>query len=563
MNSGQLSFDDLGVPLQDVTWVVVDLETTGGSPAKGARITEFGAVKVRGGEVIGEFQSLVDPQIPIPGFISVLTGITDQMVAGAPRIESVLPAFLEFAHDTVLVAHNAPFDIGFLKHNARDLDIPWPGNAVVDTATLARKTFTRDEFPNVKLASLAAKLSTVSPDHRALTDARATVDVLHAIFERLGPRGISTLDDLTTFTAKVTEQQRRKKHLADGVPAAPGVYLFRDANDEILYVGTSKNLRSRVRSYFTAAETRSKMNQMIAMAQRIETIVCATGVEAAVRELRLIARHRPAFNQRSKNAEKANWLKLTNEPWPRLTIVKSVQDDDADYIGPFGSRRAADAAREILFESTQLRQCTQRLPINTQVPSCILAEMERCLSPCDGSTTTVEYSSEVHAVRGVLTRDPQDLVARQHQRMQDLSAMERFEEAASIRDRTHTMLRAISRTQRLRAITQEPEIIASEPTDAGWNVHVIRFGRLAAAGFLDRDSDPELWLSQLVALAETVEPGFGPAPAALVEETEIIARWLESDGVRLIRGSWVWPATMAARYLDRFSWDDHLASLDA
>lgn len=562
MNSAQLSFDDIGTPLNEVVWCVVDLETTGGSPLKGAQITEFGAVKICGGEVLGEFQSLVDPQVPIPGFISVLTGITDQMVQGAPDVAAVLPAFLEFAAGTVLVAHNAPFDLGFLKHAARDLDIPWPGNDVIDTATLARKTFTRDEFPNVKLASLAAKFSGVSPDHRALTDARATVDVLHAIFERLGRMGVSTFEDLTTFNSKVTAQQRTKKYLADAVPNAPGVYLFRDANDQVLYIGTSKNLRSRVRSYFTAAETRSKMTRMIAMAKRVESIVCATPTEAAVRELRLIAHHRPAFNQRSKNANKLNWLKLTNEPWPRLSIVKTVLDDGANYFGPFGSHRAAEAARETMHDSTKIRQCVQRLAVIPRGSTCMLAEIDRCLSPCDGSVSSDLYGAEVAALRAVLSDDAGSLITAQHQHMSDLAAMERYEEAASVRDRTHTVLRAISRTQRLRSLTSESEIIASERVDGGWNVHAIRYGRLAAAGFLPDGTDPDTWLAQLLTFAETVAPGFGPAPAALVEETEILARWLEGDGTRLVRGSWVWPATMAIQHIERFSWDDHLATLD-
>src|SRR3954453_22408097 len=106
----QLSLDDLGTPLSDVVFVVVDLETTGGTPADSA-ITEIGAVKVRGGEVLGEFQTLVDPGGPVPPFIEVLTGITDLVVRSAPRIDTALPAFLEFARGCVLVAHNAPFDM--------------------------------------------------------------------------------------------------------------------------------------------------------------------------------------------------------------------------------------------------------------------------------------------------------------------------------------------------------------------------------------------------------------------------------------------------------------------
>ena len=150
----QASFDELGTPLRETTFVVVDLETTGGS-AHSCEITEIGAVKVRGGEVLGEFQTLVRPGAAIPPFIAVLTGITDAMVAGAPRLEQALPAFLEFARGTVLVAHNAPFDLGFLKAGCDRLEIAWPGHDSLDTAKLARRVLTRDEAPNCKLGTLA------------------------------------------------------------------------------------------------------------------------------------------------------------------------------------------------------------------------------------------------------------------------------------------------------------------------------------------------------------------------------------------------------------------------
>ena len=114
-------------------------------------ITEIGAVKVRGGEVLGEFQTLVNPHTEIPPFIAVLTGISNSMVSDAPPIDSALPAFLEFAAGTVLVAHNAPFDVGFLRHFAERQGRAWPKFEVVDTAKLARRVITRDDAPNCKL----------------------------------------------------------------------------------------------------------------------------------------------------------------------------------------------------------------------------------------------------------------------------------------------------------------------------------------------------------------------------------------------------------------------------
>ena len=132
----QLSLEDIGTPLYDVTFVVVDLETTG-THAGTAEITEIGAVKLRAGEVVGEFQTLVKPEHSvITPFVSRLTGITHAMVDDAPTIRSVLPSFLEFAAGTVLVAHNAPFDIGFLRSACDRLDYHWPNPQVLDTVTL-------------------------------------------------------------------------------------------------------------------------------------------------------------------------------------------------------------------------------------------------------------------------------------------------------------------------------------------------------------------------------------------------------------------------------------------
>lgn len=199
----QGTLDELGTPLSQITFVVFDLETTGVSAGEHA-ITEIGAVKVRGGEVLGEFATLVDPGSPIPPFISVLTGITDSMVVAAPRIESVLPSFLEFAAGSTLVAHNAGFDLGFVRAACAAHGYPPPAHQVVDTVDLARKLLTRDEAPNCKLSTLARIFSGTEPCHRALADARATVDVLHALLERAGSFGVRTLEELKGFVRAPT-----------------------------------------------------------------------------------------------------------------------------------------------------------------------------------------------------------------------------------------------------------------------------------------------------------------------------------------------------------------------
>jgi len=206
-DSWQSTLQDFGRPLKETTFVVIDLETTGGAPHLGAGITEIGAVKVRGGEVLGEFKTFIDPQHPIPGYITDLTGITDEMVFQSPTIREVFPSLLEFmgpASSTVLVAQNAPFDLSFLTFAARDHGFEWPAFPVLDTAIIARKVLSRDEVPNCKLGTLAAFFGTeTTPNHRALDDARATVDVFHGLLERLGTHEIYTLEELNNFGKKV------------------------------------------------------------------------------------------------------------------------------------------------------------------------------------------------------------------------------------------------------------------------------------------------------------------------------------------------------------------------
>jgi DNA polymerase-3 subunit epsilon len=551
--AAQMSFDELGRPLRDLTFCVVDLETTGAAFSQGAMITEIGAVKVRGGEVLGEFQTLVNPHTEIPPFIAVLTGITNTMVAQAPPVESVLPAFLEFARGCVLVAHNAPFDVGFLQHNARELGHPWPRFEVLDTARLARRVVTRDDAPNCKLSSLAIAFgASTTPNHRALADARATVDVLHGLFERLGNLGVHTLEELQTFSSRVTAAQRRKRHLAEGLPHAPGVYLFRDDRGRVLYIGTSRDLRTRVRSYFTASETRSRMGEMVGIASGVDGIACATPLEAEVRELRLIAQHKPRYNRRSRFPEKVHWLKLTNEAWPRLSLVRRVLDDDADYLGPFPSRKRAEKTLAALHEAFPVRQCSDRLTLRPTGTACVLAEMDRCLAPCDGSVDLDTYALMVRDLRDNLLRRADEVVDAISERMLRLSAEERFEDAGVHRDRLAAFVRAASRTQRLTALTRCPELVAARREDDGrWAVHVVRYGRLAGAGVIPPEAHAGQYVEQLRASSESVSPGLGPTPAATAEETERVLRWLESPGIRLVHveGEWSCPVRGAARHL--------------
>jgi DNA polymerase III subunit epsilon len=516
--------DDLGTPLLDVEFVVLDLETTGGSPAND-RITEVGAVKIRGGEILGSFHSLVNPEVSIPPLISALTGITDGMVAEAEPIEVVLPCLLEFLGGAVLVAHNASFDRRFVQANLERHGYQRMANRVVCTARLARKLLPRDEVPNVRLATLAAYLgATVAPCHRALTDARATVDVFHSLLERAGSFGVLALEDLIEFPSARAGASFKKVHLADRLPRCPGVYLFRDAAGRVLYVGKAKDLRTRVRSYFSG-DGRVKIADLLRELAAIDHQPCATELEASVREVRLIQHHRPRYNRRSRNPERYCYLKLTRERFPRLSLVRRVQPDGARYLGPFGSAGQAELVKAAIEDALPLRRCTMRIGARGGGSACALLELGRCLGPCTGAVDQEGYATLVATLEAALDGDPEPVLGPLRRRMAAYAAEQRYEQAAGARDRLEALTRALAEARRAAALAGAEEIILARPHRDGREVTVVRRGQLAAVGLVAAGDQPGV--ERLLALAAPPELFDGPPPRHLADEVNLVTRWLE------------------------------------
>ena len=554
MSTQALTIADIGQPLSQTTFVVVDLETAGGKPID-AGITEIGAVKVRGGEVVGEFRTFCTPGVPIPAFISVLTGITDHHVAGAPSVETAVREFLAFANfdsgdQPVLVAHNAPFDGGFLKAACTKFDIEWPKPPILDTVVLARKILRKDEVRNRKLATLAQYFrAPVSPTHRALDDARATVSVLHGLIERVGNLGVNDLEGLQTFNGPATERRRRKRYLADGLPDKPGVYIFYDGNNRPLYVGTSTNIRKRVMSYFTAAETRSRMTSMVELAQRVDAHVCATTLEATIREIRMINELRPSYNFRSRNPEKTTWVTMTNERFPRLSLSRqsTLPDSDRIAIGPFTNGAGAELAMHAIHQVTDLRQCKERITSKTSIAPCILHEMKRCIAPCMTGGDTVGYEEIVADANSILSGNSREVSSQLMEKIRDLVQREKFEDAAAIRDRMHALEDGIYRSSRLREISSIPLIIAAQQNAiGGWDIHALSHGRFAAGIVAPPGEDPKPYVLKLKASL----PADVRLPT-LISEIELVLKWLSNGVTRLVEISeghtWLHPINAKVR----------------
>lgn len=543
------------VSLADTTFVVVDLETTGGratakTPGDGYdAITEIGAVKVRGGEVLGELATLVDPGRAIPPQIVELTGITTAMVRDAPRIDAVLPSFLEFCRGAVLVAHNAGFDIGFLRAAAQRAQIGWPRPPVLCTVKLARRVLTRDEAPSVKLSALARLFgASTTPTHRALDDARATVDVLHGLIERVGNQGIHTYADLRSYLPDVTPAQRRNRALADRLPNRPGVYLFRGPSAEVLYVGTAVDLRRRVRQYFTGADPRARMKEMASLARAVDHVECAHDLEAGVRELRLLAAHAPPYNRRSKFPQRWWWVALTDEAFPRLSTVRNPGPRTA--FGPFSARSDAVQSAALLARFTGLRTCTARFGA---------AGAHRCpeveLSPCPATqdVDAAQYAAAVRRATALIDGTDHSALAAALAHIGEVAAARRYETAARLRDHAAVAIEALWRGQRLRALTDLPELVAARGDGTGgWHFAVIRHGQLAGAGTAPRGVPPMPVVDAICAAAQVILPTATPLGGALVEETALIARWLAAPGVRIVRTDtgYATPIGSAGRYAD-------------
>lgn len=508
----QETFDDLGTPLGDVTFACVDLETTGGAPPE-SRITEIGAVKYRGGERIGTFHTLIDPGVSIPRFITYLTGIDDVAVAGAPQLEAVLPSLVEFLNGTVFVAHNASFDFRFLNHDLRRLGYPALEGPPVCTARLARRVVAED-VPNVRLATVAQFFrSTVRPSHRALPDAEACAEVLHGLLDLGGRLGIVTLGDLHGAVRARGHPHAGKIRLTDHLPHAPGVYVFRrpatDAGPgEVLYVGKSRDIRTRVRSYFHG-DDRRKIHNLLAEAGAVEAHPCATDLEALVLEARLIRRHAPRYNRRGKGWRRAVYLKLDlDEAWPRLKVVRNVAGRGT-YLGPFGSARRARLVKEGLEDVFAIRRCTTTMGRTTRFPPCALADLGRCSAPCDGRIDLERYEGLVRSLQHALS-SPGGLLAALETRMERLAAQERFEEAAEVRDRVDALVAALDRAR------HERWLISAGRLEVVVDGHRIRF----RSGALLRRGD---------------EPGYSlPVPLDAADEVRAALSGLRSSNVRVV-----------------------------
>jgi DNA polymerase-3 subunit epsilon len=442
--------------LEEAEFVVFDLETTGLSAAR-CRICEVGAVRVRALEPVDSFQSLVNPGVALPEPVARLTGLREQELRHAPSISTVLRRFLTFAGDELLVAHNARFDQRFLerqlllRHGRRLSEPP------LCTAALARRLL-ESRLRRVGLASLANFFGVPTrPCHRALPDAEATAQVLIHLIGLAQELGARRLSELRTLAAPRKRRVYDKRELARGAPTRPGVYLFRDRHDQVLYVGRARDLRARLRSYFRSERQRPSVEAALHALGRIEWRVLGSELEAALEELRLIRELQPPANSRSRRKEHGVYLKRRDEDF---VVTKT-----ATPLGPIGSRRKASLAARALALSTpeELDDLLQGGPL-----------------------------------------------PRLQARLSHLAESLRYEEAARLRDRIEALEQVLERLRRLERLRGSELCLIAPGIEPGWRkAFFVGGGGVCAVRSLPPGAGARLEIEAGLALCRAAREGGG------------------------------------------------------
>ncbi|HEY5565268.1 MAG TPA: exonuclease domain-containing protein [Rhodothermia bacterium] len=492
--------------IDQATFVVTDTETTGLNPA-GSRMIEIGAVKIRNGEIVDRFCSLVNPGHHVPRQITRLTGITTPMVFAAPPASEILPAYLEFLGDAVLVGHNVSFDRKFIQYEMRRAGIKGSLGPGLCTRRLARRLL--HALPSKSLQSLKRHYGVqTARQHRALDDAEATAEVFMRLLAAMrNESGVDTIPEILRYQNQRLYVDRTMpanvRRIRDGilqtVPSVPGVYLFKSSSNVLIYVGKARDLNARVRTYFTGIDSHPyRIRQLVKAVRNVDFIPTPSELSALILESRLIKRHKPTFNRAQVRYRNFPFLKLASGDAARLEWSYEILDDDYEYFGPLGNRREAERLVEIVG-SVSWAESGQRESRSAQVRAFLT----------EGHTHVLDH------LRREMRREAQALA---------------FERAAKLRDQVSFLEDVQSHRSTLASpVLDHNAVWIHELAPGALTLYLIRFGRLAAEIVVDRGSwgarsDEVRARMEAVFRSDTQRPErYGKRE---IDEIRIIASWL-------------------------------------
>ena len=370
----------------------VDLETTGGMAAH-HRIIEVGIVLLEDGVIVEEWNSLVQPGMRIPSNIAAFTGIDDTMVASAPRFEDIRGAVKQRLEGCLFVAHNARFDYGFLRTEFRRLGERFSA-PVLCTVRLSRTLFAEHRRHN--LDTLIERFGlTCNARHRALGDAQVLPALLGAMEQQLGEALVH--DAITNALRERRLPPQLPPELADDLPEGPGVYLFRGDEDALLYVGKSRNIRSRVFDHFAAEHRSGKNSLLTTQLRRVEWVETGGELGAMLLESRLIKDLGPSANRRLRNSADDCALVLVRrddglEPQV-VPLADAALDPEAVLYGPFHTEK--DAWRAMEGKAREAGLCLKMLGRERGEGSCFAYQLGRCRGACIGKEPRVLHDTRL------------------------------------------------------------------------------------------------------------------------------------------------------------------------
>ena len=523
------------------TFAVLDVETTGLQPSR-QRIIEVAIASFSGGVATNLWESLCNPGRKMPKYIVKLTGIDDDLLEDAPTFNKIAETVSELLTDTVVVGHNIEFDLGFLNAELDRVGRPPLVNERIDTLALATRLLPGLRKPT--LTALAQRLGVSEQPrgrHRAGPDAELTGIVAVALLEHARDAGYQSLDELKSIARPVTRRPRERMPRASSVvdrsilatiPRAPGVYLMRDANENVVYVGKAKNLRERVGTYFSQplGYTR-KMDGLIESLSRIQVEVVGSELEALLLESQLIRRYQPRYNTALRSHEQYPFIRIdVVNPWPRVSLAKARKDDGARYFGPFRSATTARKTVELINRVVPLRTCTRSFRDARSYGSpCLQLDLGRCLGPCVGQANRDQYISLVRSVVDYVDGRDQSLHELLWSGLEDAAAALDFERASRLRRDLQASLALTASQRRLRESTETNWVLlvtaAARPEHR--ELMVILRGRLWSQLQVEDSSKPTDLAARLERCWERFKVmGIGEPDHDSVDDMHILDSWL-------------------------------------
>jgi len=442
--------------LSNSTISVIDIETTGLS-ADYNRITEIALVKISNGKIISEYSTLVNPEQFIPPYITGLTGITNELVHGKPTFKQVYPDIKKKIESSAaaLGGHNVSFDYRFMNSSAERYGFEKITLPSLCTCRLARRLNLPVHSKSLDNLSRFYGIKR-SRAHRALDDARATAKIfINFIDKMVREFNLETLEEILSFQhrkiygyVKPSAKMLELRKAAKDFPESPGVYMMRNKDDEIIYVGKSSNLKKRAGSYFyhnTSHDVKTK--KLLRHVRKIEYQTTGSELSALIFESRLIKKHKPDFNSAGIRYKRLPFIKIdVQNDYPKAVKSYDIKLDGARYYGPFRSSRTVNALLETINRDNYLRNCREmKLKISKERIPCLYHQIGQCMAPCNFTQSLKEYRKSVNnAMHWLESQTTDSAISVMEQSMNTLADEMMFEEAAYVRDRITDLRRVLT-----------------------------------------------------------------------------------------------------------------------